>query len=216
MIKKLFITPWFGPMPEWMDLYWENANRLKSLGYDWLLDTDIEGFKKRVKDKLNIDSNVQEGTGMVHNYRPLFGVLYADELKGYDFWGHTDFDCVYGNVDRFIPDRLLSFLDVHSNHHNYICGPWTLYRNVSVVNELFREVPSWDGLILDTRSNGWAEKEYTQVLDRHAGTDIRRLYTHFQSHTPDDLTHLRWDNGLFDGEDEIMMCHFNRKKIWPL
>lgn len=204
-----------------MPQYWENTKTLQNYGYDWLLDTNIEGFKKRVADKLGFESNIMEGTGMLHNYRPAFGLLYENEIKGYDFWGHTDFDCVYGRVDKFISDNLLSQLDIHSNHHNYISGPWSLYRNIPKINTLFEGVPDYKGLMLDVRSNGWAEKEFTQVVDREAAAgNIKRLYTFWLSHTADDLTHLHWNKmnprSLMDGDDEIMMCHFNRKKIYPL
>lgn len=219
-MKKLFITPWFGDFPSWMGKYTEHIKHLEPLGYDWFIPTDLDDFCERIRTTLDIEPNIEPNTSRSHNYRTAFGLLYADKLKDYDFWGLTDFDCVYGKVDNFIPDAKLSELDIHSNHHNYICGPWTLFRNNDTVNNLFRKVPNWKQLMSDTTSHAgrWTEVEYSQTVDQeHDAGNIRRLYTFFQGKDPDIWENLSMKDGaLYDGEKEIMMFHFNRFKKWPL
>src|ERR1700733_7181049 len=132
-ITKLLIVPFFGSLPEWYDKY------TPPKGYDLLLDQDLEGFKQRVRSVLGFDPDIKSGTGKPWDFRPTLGLLYAHEAKGYDFWGHTDLDCVYGDVDKWVTDDFLSNLDVHSNHNTYVCGCWALYRNTEKVNNLFKE-----------------------------------------------------------------------------
>lgn len=201
------ITPYFGKLPEWFDKY------EMPKGYDWLLDKDIEGFKKRVKDVLYFDSDIVEGTGKVWDFRCALGLLYEKEIKGYDFWGHTDFDCVYGNVDKWVTDDFLKDLDVHSNHDSYVNGCWSLYRNTPEVNNLFKKFPSWKSKMVG-QPNGWVEQEYSKILEQ---SGLRYKYTFWQGNPYTTTPNLKKENEkLYQDGEEIMMFHFRRSKKWPL
>lgn len=216
MIKKLLILPWFGPYPEWLDQWVANMERLKPMGYDYLIFSSKKLFEQRVKEELGLDIDLQIGTGKAWDFRPAFGVLFKKEILGYDFYGHTDFDCVYGDVSKYEPD--LENLDVWSNHYCYCAGPWTLYRNCYKIKNLFKECPEWKSKMLDYMPSGWIEMEYSKYLDtQHESGRVRRLYTHFQGKDPDIDTNLIYVDGkLYDTGDEIMMFHFNRHKKYPL
>ena len=205
MYKKVLITPYFGEFPEWMDKF-EIPD-----GYDWIIDTDYEGFKKRVKDKLGIEYEGKPGTGKVWDYRGALGVLYEDEIKDYDFWGHCDFDVIFGDVDKWVSDEFLSELDVHSNHHSYICGCWTLYRNVPEVNNLFR-FEDWQKFMVGEEPNGWVEKELSRLLEK---SGLRYKYTFWQGDPYSDNPKLeKKGNKLYQDGEEIMMFHFRKLKKW--
>lgn len=180
MVKKLFICPYFGKYPDWMDQWVANMEMLKPLGYDYLIVSNLELFEQRVRDKLGIEPNITRGEGKVWDYRPMLGVLFEEEIKGYDFWGHTDFDVVYGDISKWEPD--FNKVDIWSNHVDYICGFWTLYRNNEKINNLFRRAPEWKDILADPVASGWAEKGYTTVVDlAHNMSDIERLYTFYHS-----------------------------------
>lgn len=34
------------------------------------------------------------------DFRALYGILFADYLKAYDFWGHCDNDLIFGNLSH--------------------------------------------------------------------------------------------------------------------
>lgn len=213
-MRKIFICPYFGDFPEWMGKYVKHAEKLKMYGYDFLIDTDIEGFKKRVKDKLGIDCPIIPGTGKVQDYRATFGVLYEEELKDYEWYGHVDFDMVFGDVDKWFPNSLLEQYDVISNHGTYICGPWTLYRNTDSVNNLFRDYPDWKEKLIYPESNGWVEQEYSRALE---ASGLRYKYMFAQGdpyHPPFNLKKV--DGKLYQDGVEIAMLHFRRHKVWPL
>ena len=214
-IKKIFITPYFGDFPEWMDKYKIHFEEvLRPKGYDWLLDTDLEGFKKRVKDKLGVDYPGLPGTGKVWDYRGALGFLYEEEIRGYDFWGHTDFDCVYGDVDKFVTDEFLNNLDVHSNHNTYVNGCWSLYRNSYGVNRLFLGADWRIYMVGSPEANGWIESAFSRHLEN---SGLRYKYTFWQGNPYTTEPDLKLENGkLYQDGQEIMMFHFRRSKRWPL
>jgi len=129
-----------------------------------------------------------------------------------------DLDCVYGRVEKWGTDDFLDGLDIWSNHDDYICGPWTLYRNVPKVNGLFLLTEEWSLTMTATNPTGWAEFGFTAIVDhQHELGNIRRRYTKFQTRSQDDFSGLRLlpDGRLMDGRDEAMMCHFRRTKVYP-
>jgi hypothetical protein len=81
----------------------------------------------------------------VIDMKPLFGFLFRDIIKGYEFWGHIDNDMLLGNVGEIL-DPLLDDYDViipnQQDCADKDCdrtwGPFTLYRNVPRITELFR------------------------------------------------------------------------------
>jgi hypothetical protein len=32
------------------------------------------------------------------DFRPAFGEIFAEELAGFDFWGHSDLDLIFGQI----------------------------------------------------------------------------------------------------------------------
>ena len=50
MISKCLIVPYFGEYPERMPRWLANTKRMKTLGYDFLFDTDEGDLKKRDKE----------------------------------------------------------------------------------------------------------------------------------------------------------------------
>src|SRR5688572_22293825 len=208
MIKKILITPFFGAFPEWMD-------KLQAPeGYDWLLDTDLEAFKKRVKEKLSIEYPGEYGNPKIWDYRCALGLLYEEEIKDFEFWGHTDFDMVFGDVDKWFTDEQLNELDIWSNHDTYICGCWTLYRNINIVNSLFMWEQNWKDFLVHPEINGWVENRYSRLVEE---SRLRYKYSFFQGdpyHPPFNLK--KEDGKLFQDRIEIPMLHFRRCKKWPL
>jgi hypothetical protein len=217
MIKKLLIIPYFGQYPSFMNQWIANMEYLKPYGYDYLLVGSLKKFEQRIKDKLGIDPCIIHGTGKPWDYRGALGVLFEEEIKGYDYWGHTDFDCVYGDVNKFMPDEELVKYDLWSNHHCYVCGPWTLYKNTEKVNNIFRECDDWKERLEEPQATGWVEQGYSEKVDElHDKGEINRIYTFHQGHDPAIDENITFKDGkLYDAGTEIMMFHFNRRKRIP-
>ena len=85
----------------------------------------------------------------------MYGYLFDDYLTEYDFWGHCDVDLIFGNIRKFIDDKILNQYDRILSR-----GHLSLYRNCKEINELFFELdgkkhyplPSYQKVVQDPRS----------------------------------------------------------------
>lgn len=203
------VVPWFGPLPSWMACY---RQRVAAQKIDWLYFHDLDDFKRRVKRVLGIECPIKPGSAKIHDFRPAFGVLFEKELQGYDWWGHTDLDCVYGKLDRFYGPRQLEGLDIASDNTDYIAGPWTLYRNTPDIAGLFWEHPDALRLMKHRRTTGWIETRFTEMLET---TGLRVRYR--LQHAYGDPQHLALKRTrLLHFGVEVPFFHFRRTKEWPL
>lgn len=211
-MKKIILQPYFGDFPFWMNLYEPPK------GFDWILDTNIEKFKERVWNKLEIEYTGTYGSGKLHDYRGALGLLYEEEIKGYDFWTTVDFDVVWGDINKFYPDSMLEQYDVISGHNEYVNGCFSLYRNCKEVNELFLRCPNWKENMSHAESNGWIEMEYSRILEK---SGLRYKYTFEQGWpwTKEPILKKEGDSlfQLINNEwKEIAFFHFRHSKKWPL
>jgi hypothetical protein len=88
----------------------------------------------------------QAGGYKVIDIKPLIGFLFRTHIRGYDWWGHVDNDMLMGDVRKFLPPSILNKFDVipgigPENGQSRTWGPFTMYRNVPEVTELFRSLP---------------------------------------------------------------------------
>lgn len=211
MSRRLVIIAYYGPYPDWIEAYLERA---QGRDFDWLVHTDLADFHARVRKTFGIEScPVMEGGTKIHDYRAVFGRLFAPELVYYDWWAHTDLDCVYGDLGRFWNDELIDDYDVVSDHGSYLCGPWAMYRNHSQITDVFSEVPDWEAILRTPKTTGWVENSLTAAMNEIVGDRV--LYR--QLHEYGDPEPL-WADGdrLFYRDREIPMFHFRRTKAWPL
>ena len=196
MTRKLMICPWFGPLPDW----WESYNeRLRLTGCDFLFDHDLESFRQRAGDILGVRCPIAEGGTKIQDYRPAFGALYLDELDGYDWWGHTDLDCVYARIGEFVTEELLAGCDIQTDSaHDYIAGPWA-------------QDPDWIRRLEEERTSGWVEQSFTEI----ARDQARLRVDNFHDYRNADLLEADGDRLLYAGR-EISFFHFRYTKRWPL
>lgn len=70
--------------------------------------------------------------GKLCDYKPACGYILEEELSGYDFWGHCDLDVIFGDIKKFLPEKLLDCYD-----KLFTLGHFTLYRNVPECSRYF-------------------------------------------------------------------------------
>lgn len=150
MKKLIFIVPYFGPLPGYFHEWAFSAGYLRDQAVDFLLITDqtaafelpanirvwklpFEEFKARLQEKFDFPIAVPRPYKLC-DFRPAWGYVFEDRLKGYDFWGNCDIDQVWGDVRAFITDDILDRYD-----RIHFLGHFTLYRNTPEMNGLFRK-----------------------------------------------------------------------------
>jgi hypothetical protein len=212
-IKKILLCPFFGELPSWFNQFKEQIPRLKGMNYDFWLDQDLSGFKRRVWEILGIDCPITWGGTKTWDYRCALGLLYQNEIKDFEFWGTCDLDVVFGKLDDWITDEFLSGLDVYSNDDTYVSGHFTLYRNKAEVNELFKSYQDWEGVLTKPNTTSWVEFGFSRLLER---SGLQYVYAGGWQGNPN-VPHLMQtrDGKLFQGDREILLYHFRRQKRWP-
>ena len=129
--------------PPHFDFSAASSNNVQHVLVSW--DDLIDRVEDKVFGRRNVGDLRNASGYKVNDFKPLFGYLFPDLTKGYDWWGHMDNDVIVGNLRQFLTDKVLRQSDiitglpgVPQTGHYYTYGAFTLYRNTQTVNELFR------------------------------------------------------------------------------
>jgi hypothetical protein len=165
MLKKVFLITEFGSPFDWTEQYIKNIGSLGDTGWYWkiftpnkydnlpfnveIIDMTAEQFADLTEKKTGVRPNMfttKLGVPSVHitDFYVASGLIFEDYIKGFDFWGITNMDVVYGRLSRFVPDELLKECDIFSDDPNTINGIFCLFNNMPHINELFKKIPDWE------------------------------------------------------------------------
>lgn len=246
----LLIVPFFGRLPSWSELHFRSCAANPTV--NWLLVSDqtfapgslpanvrttqttMAALKQRIDAIVGFET-VLPTPYKLCDFRPLYGILFADDIKGFDFWGHSDLDVIFGDIRRFLPEATLQAYDKVLIH-----GHLSLYRNTETANNYFRlEAPGLSYRDAFTSPQSLAFDEFggiRQLLDHH-GIAFYRNDSSFADIDPDTYrltalwsTNYRrqcfyWEGGkLFRafwtgtsfGRDEYAYIHFQRRPMKPV
>lgn len=145
--KIALILPYFGKFPEWFELWIASAGENSSI--DWLLFTDDhtsfgyssnihvkymkwEEMKNLIRSKFDFEVSIETPYKLC-DYKPAFGDIFKEYLEDYDFWGHCDPDCIWGNIRAFVTDDILN-----RYQKIFMRGHLTLYKNELKVNQWYK------------------------------------------------------------------------------
>ena len=146
--RACIIAVYLGKFPGWFSVWLRSCEM--NPGFDFLLLTDRPNdlpFRpanlrveqttlKQLKDRFSAAVGFEVALNYafkICDFRPVFGLAFADLLKNNDFWGHTDLDLYFGNLAAFITDEMLDKY-VRLYHR----GHMSLYRNDGDGNSLYR------------------------------------------------------------------------------
>lgn len=90
-----------------------------------------ELFENKLKKKPNLTN-----TRKLCEFKPLYGLIFEEYIKDYEFWAYGDLDLMFGDLQLHLPPILDSF-DVITLHEYWISGPFTVLRNIPKMNNLF-------------------------------------------------------------------------------
>ncbi|MCD7825500.1 MAG: hypothetical protein LUH14_06015 [Clostridiaceae bacterium] len=186
--KVKIICCYYGKFPEYFNLWlWTCGNNPK---FDFMLVTDeqVENAPDNVfvynisfpdlKDKISkcLGKKIKlEKPYKLCDYRPVYGLAFADELKGYDFWGQCDLDMLWGNLKAGITDEILENYDIVGQR-----GALILYRNCERINHLYRldgGVFSSDYVFSHTESCGFDEMTgMNRISEKHGISRYKDLH----------------------------------------
>lgn len=116
------------------------------------------------------------------DFKPAFGLLFSDLLSGYDFWGQSDIDVIYGNIRDFVTDKMLDKYDFINVRHDYTTGCFYLLRNNEVLNNIFKKSKDFRKVLSDSKHYCFDECNFAhnQLSD---GRSIFETQTEVESFT---------------------------------
>jgi hypothetical protein len=225
----IVIIVYFGRWPEWFPIFLESCRWNPTI--TWLLHSDCPYtfprisnvkyehvtrlvYRERVNKRLRINVRVTNPYKLC-DLRPAYGILYEDEISGYDFFGYGDLDVLYGNIRHFYTDAILDCHDVLSVHNWCISGHFALIRNTPTLANLFREIPNWQGLLEDPTPQRFDEDAFIRAFLPAAGyisrqhgakcdfsTRQQRLTPYLREQFTTPLTPMPWADGTLEHPEE--------------
>lgn len=237
MFKKLLITSQMRQTYGWVQKYIDNCN--KQEGWNWLIlsefDLESRGNVKVIRTSLkDFADRIFAKTGMIMSlekvykrpvalcdFRPSLGLMFEDCLEGYDFWGFTDIDVVYGDLNSWLPDTFIKDLEIFTNDIGGIAGPFTLFKNNDKIKRLFLQHPNIRAIIERPDFYTFDEDGFSKmVVEMHSKGELivefRDWWDSNRMRKHGEVQRL-WSKGLklYNNDDEIMMYHFAGTKVYP-
>ena len=178
---------------------------------------------------------------LISDHYVAWGQVFHRYIRDVDYWGITNFDVVYGRLDRFIPDEILGQFDIWSDDGSpAINGIFTLFSNDDRINNLFRLVPDWETSFTVHEPAAFDEIQMTNLVRKlsESGEIEFGHPAHFGYHSYDRLVQHQPKPNLYIAEDgalierfedhvhapslvdhygrEILAFHFSKTKTWPI
>lgn len=174
-MRVAMILPWYGAKPWYWPLFEASAKRI---GMDVIVVAE-NGFRVKERNFRVVEMSLDEvrrraeralGTGVnltrgykLCDLRPMYGVVFADILKGYDYWAYGDCDVIYGRkFNDFLAKVADGDWDVATVQSKWLSGPFTMLKNVPKINTLFERARDWrktlgcsDNQIFDELGENW-------------------------------------------------------------
>lgn len=149
MNRIAFILPYFGKFKNYFQLFLYSCRENADL-CDWYLFTDDHTeydyptnvivkymswgeMKQFIVKRMPCDV-VLERPYKLCDYKVAYGYLFAEYLKGYEFWGECDCDLIWGKISKFLSQDILDNYDKIFN-----LAHCTIYRNNAEMNSLFMQ-----------------------------------------------------------------------------
>lgn len=240
------IAVYFGPLPNYLPLW------LKSCEYNDLIDfyliTDqnvaqhpsnvivkpmtLGEMKNRAQSILQFDVSLERPYKCC-DFKVIYGLIFQDYVKDYDYWGHCDLDLIWGDLSYFFQKY---------NLYNYdkflVLGHLSLYRNTDDVNNAFRK----DGCSKDFHTIFSNDKSYAfdekngiyrimlhnnyKVFDRDIYIDITTLYKRYRCNAEcynyqtyywkeGKIYYIYYDEKVLNTK-EYMYIHFQKRPNYEL
>lgn len=223
---------YFGKLPAYFNLW------LKSCEYnpkiDFIIFTDnqiidlppnvtvyktsLKEIKDRASDVLGFEAALTTPYKCC-DFRVIYGCIFREYIQGYTFWGHCDFDMIFGDIRAFLTDKILE-----NNDKVLPLGHLSLYRNTEECNCRYKSdgsrVGSYKEVFTNPKNLAFDETNgiysiyiangYPMYKER-VFADISMIYKRFRLALADKNYKYQafyWENG------KVYRAYYNKGKIY--
>ncbi len=124
-MKIAILTFYFGEFSNYFDVWLKGVegnpdydfifytdNRKK---YDYPLNMKVnycsfDAIRDRVQKHFDFTISLEKPYKFT-DFKPAFGVIFKEDINGYDYWGYVDQDVILGNISKFITEDILASHD---------------------------------------------------------------------------------------------------------
>lgn len=163
--------------PEWFPLFLESVRHNPTINWLFHTDCDCETYKPdnaafRYISREDYIRFVNEKLGIrmipYDNYkfcdiRPMYGILYEEEIREFDFFGYGDLDVIYGDIRKFYTDDVLDN-NIISTHTWCLSGHFALIRNELWLKNAFRRVKNWKYFLEMGHNQRFDEDKFIRIF----------------------------------------------------
>lgn len=174
----IIIIPYFGKWPFWMPFFIESCRANPNINWLLLGDCDVlddlpNNVEQRFFAFVDYCAFVSECLGINFNpsnpyklcdLKPALGFIHAEDVAGYDFWGFSDLDLIYGDLRSYFSDERLRKYKVLSTHERRISGHFCLLRNEPELNSLFWKIPDFVRRAEDPKNHALDEGGFSRIF----------------------------------------------------
>ncbi len=239
---------YFGPLPNSFELWMKSCSCNKDI--DFMVFTDqhvstvpdnvhikkmtLTEFSSLASKKLGIKNLWLNKPYKCCDFKAVYGKILEDYIKKYDFWGHCDFDLIFGDILSVISEEIWK-----KNDKILPLGHLSFYRNTKEVNDRYKAKGSKVGSYLDvfTQDKAFLFDELGGIVSIYESNgyplytervfaDISVIYSRFRLALKDKNYKYQvfyWENGhvyraYFDQKkkrirtDEFAYIHFKKRK----
>lgn len=252
-MSTVLICPYFGKLPNYFEYVLKSCEYNKKI--NWILITDdkrkfnypknvrviyMEFYEFRNLIQKNFEFMISLKTPYkLCDYKPIYGYVMRNYIKEYEYWGHCDIDCFFGDLFKFIEEPMKLGVD----KIGYL-GHLTLYKNRQDINERFKlplkgknfkdvfttdEILVFDESFTELSMNTIYEHYGFEMYKKPIFADISCLYYDFRLYKYNEKFSYKlerrtnrvfiWEEGkvwseIKDGEkEEFGYVHFQKRSI---
>jgi len=237
------IGTYFGKVKPYFDLWLKSAAFNQSI--DFLIVSDqnlkitasnvkelpmsLKAFKQLAEKKLAMSISLERPYKMC-DFKPAYGLILEDHLSQYDYWGHCDFDLIWGDLqsyfdqyhlydyDKFLPLGHLSlYRNTKENNRRFMLSGSIVgdYKKVFTTpgNLAFDEI---DGMLKIFENNGFTtfkERIFADISIHHHRFTLAQINNNFKQQVfyyKDGHVYRAYEDGIIKN-DEFLYIHFKQR-----
>ena len=236
------VNTYFGHPPPWLPAFFRSCQANPDVRWFIYADFDVTfptpdnvtirclglgEFNARASAAVGASIAIERATlRKVCDFKPIYGLMFADDLREYEWWAYSDLDVVWGDLRRFVTDDLLNSNIIVSPRQRKLGGHGTFVRNTEANNRTFEIVPD----VLTILTNPQYQRLDENILTQHLRELIAKssfkgrpkIYWHQEmtisaeyqkALLAGDADWQMWwrDGRAFDAEGrEVMYLHFHK------
>ena len=163
---------------------------------------EFDDLAKRIQSLFGFEISLERPYKLC-DFRPAFGEIFADELAGFDFWGHSDLDLIFGRIREHLPaeafqaDKILFHGNFSLYRNNAETAGWyrhevgkVSYRD-AMTNPAAMHFDEWAGIyyiVEDLGAPAWHEDVIFDI-------SFRRYRTRAEASPGRDPRRYAWEDG---------------------